>query len=175
MNYIVEKEDTSKRLDVYLSEKNADITRSYIKNLIDEGKILVNSKKVKSGYKIKFNDSIDVEIVEKQAENIVPEDIPLNIVYEDDDIIIINKEKGMVVHPANGNYTGTVVNSLMNSHKDSLSSINGVIRPGIVHRIDKDTSGIIVVAKNDKAHKILAELKSEIPEDKHKHRVPHPG
>ena len=157
MNYIVEKEDTSKRLDVYLSEKNADITRSYIKNLIDEGKVLVNSKKVKSGYKIKFNDSIDVEIVEKQAENIVPEDIPLNIVYEDDDIIIINKEKGMVVHPANGNYTGTVVNSLMNSHKDSLSSINGVIRPGIVHRIDKDTSGIIVVAKNDKAHKILAD------------------
>ena len=157
MNYIVEKEDTSKRLDVYLSEKNADITRSYIKNLIDEGKILVNSKKVKSGYKIKFNDSIDVEIVEKQAENIVPEYIPLNIVYEDDDIIIINKEKGMVVHPANGNYTGTVVNSLMNSHKDSLSSINGVIRPGIVHRIDKDTSGIIVVAKNDKAHKILAD------------------
>lgn len=157
MNYIVEKEDTSKRLDVYLSEKNADITRSYIKNLIDEGKILVNSKKVKSGYKIKFNDSIDVEIVEKQAKNIVPEDIPLNIVYEDDDIIIINKEKGMVVHPANGNYTGTVVNSLMNSHKDSLSSINGVIRPGIVHRIDKDTSGIIVVAKNDKAHKILAD------------------
>ncbi|MGN1013606.1 MAG: RluA family pseudouridine synthase [Clostridia bacterium] len=157
MNYIVEKEDTSKRLDVYLSEKNADITRSYIKNLIDEGKILVNSKKVKSGYKVKFNDSIDVEVVEKQAENIVPEDIPLNIVYEDDDIIIINKEKGMVVHPANGNYTGTVVNSLMNSHKDSLSSINGVIRPGIVHRIDKDTSGIIVVAKNDKAHKILAD------------------
>ena len=157
MNYIVEKEDTSKRLDVYLSEKNEDITRSYIKNLIDEGKVLVNSKKVKSGYKIKFNDSIDVEIVEKQAENIVPEDIPLNIVYEDDDIIIINKEKGMVVHPANGNYTGTVVNSLMNSHKDSLSSINGVIRPGIVHRIDKDTSGIIVVAKNDKAHKILAD------------------
>lgn len=157
MNYIVEKEDTSKRLDVYLSEKNADITRSYIKNLIDEGKVLVNSKKVKSGYKIKFNDSIDVEIVEKQAENIVPEYIPLNIVYEDDDIIIINKEKGMVVHPANGNYTGTVVNSLMNSHKDSLSSINGVIRPGIVHRIDKDTSGIIVVAKNDKAHKILAD------------------
>lgn len=157
MNYIVEKEDTLKRLDVYLSEKNADITRSYIKNLIDEGKVLVNSKKVKSGYKIKFNDSIDVEIVEKQAENIVPEDIPLNIVYEDDDIIIINKEKGMVVHPANGNYTGTVVNSLMNSHKNSLSSINGVIRPGIVHRIDKDTSGIIVVAKNDKAHKILAD------------------
>ncbi len=106
---------------------------------------------------MKLNDLVSVDIVEKQAENIVPEDIPLNIVFEDDDIIIINKEKGMVVHPANGNYTGTIVNSLMNSHKDNLSSINGVIRPGIVHRIDKDTSGIIVVAKNDNAHKKLSE------------------
>ena len=125
--------------------------------LIDEGKIIVNGDKVKSGYKLKLNDLVSVDIVEKQAENIVPEDIPLNIVFEDDDIIIINKEKGMVVHPANGNYTGTIVNSLMNSHKDNLSSINGVIRPGIVHRIDKDTSGIIVVAKNDNAHKKLSE------------------
>ena len=136
MNYKIEKEDVSKRLDIFLSEK---------------------SDKVKSGYKLKLNDLVSVDIVEKQAENIVPEDIPLNIVFEDDDIIIINKEKGMVVHPANGNYTGTIVNSLMNSHKDNLSSINGVIRPGIVHRIDKDTSGIIVVAKNDNAHKKLSE------------------
>lgn len=157
MNYIVENEDVAKRLDVYLSEKNPNMTRSYIKKLIDDGKILVNNKIVKSGYKVRVNDIIDVEIVEKEDQNIVPEDIPLNIIYEDDDIIIINKDKGMVVHPANGNYTGTVVNSLMKSHKDDLSSINGVIRPGIVHRIDKDTSGIIVVAKNDNAHKILAE------------------
>lgn len=157
MNYKIEKEDVSKRLDIFLSEKSEKITRSYIKNLIDEGKIIVNGDKVKSGYKLKLNDLVSVDIVEKQAENIVPEDILLNIVFEDDDIIIINKEKGMVVHPANGNYTGTIVNSLMNSHKDNLSSINGVIRPGIVHRIDKDTSGIIVVAKNDNAHKKLSE------------------
>ena len=157
MNYIVEKEDIGKRLDIYLSEKNEDITRSYIKNLIDDKKILVNGKNVKSGYKVKLGDSIDVEIVEKRAENIVAEDIPLDIVYEDEDIIIINKAKGMVVHPANGNYTGTIVNSLMHSHEGKLSSINGVVRPGIVHRIDKDTSGIIVVAKNDNAHKKLSD------------------
>lgn len=157
MNYIIEKEDASKRLDVFLSEKIEDATRSYIKTLIDDGKITVNLAKVKAGYKLKIGDSIDVEIVEKKPENIVAEDIPLDIVYEDDDIIIVNKPKGMVVHPANGNYTGTMVNSLMNSHKDNLSSINGVIRPGIVHRIDKDTSGILVVAKNDYAHKKLSE------------------
>ena len=157
MNYIIEKEDASKRLDVFLSEKIKDPTRRYIKTLIDDGKITVNLAKVKAGYKLKIGDSIDVEIVEKKPENIVAEDIPLDIVYEDDDIIIVNKPKGMVVHPANGNYTGTMVNSLMNSHKDNLSSINGVIRPGIVHRIDKDTSGILVVAKNDNAHKKLSE------------------
>ena len=159
MNFIVDKENVSKRLDVYLSEilKDEDITRSYIKNLIDEEKVLVNGAKIKSGYKVKLNDNITVEIVEKESENIIAEEIPLEIVYEDEDIIIVNKAKGMVVHPANGNYTGTMVNSLMHSHKDNLSSINGVIRPGIVHRIDKDTSGILVVAKNDNAHKKLSE------------------
>lgn len=159
MNFIVDKENVSKRLDVYLSDilKDKDITRSYIKNLIDENKVLVNGAKVKSGYKIKLNDNIEVEIIERESENIVAEEIPLEIVYEDEDIIIVNKAKGMVVHPANGNYTGTMVNSLMHSHKDNLSSINGVIRPGIVHRIDKDTSGILVVAKNDNAHKKLSE------------------
>ena len=159
MNFIVDKENVSKRLDVYLSDilKDKDITRSYIKNLIDEEKVLVNGAKVKSGYKIKLNDDIEVEIIERESENIVAEEIPLEIVYEDEDIIIVNKAKGMVVHPANGNYTGTMVNSLMHSHKDNLSSINGVVRPGIVHRIDKDTSGILVVAKNDNAHKKLSE------------------
>lgn len=158
MNFIVSKEDISKRLDIYLSEqlKDENITRSYIKNLIEDSKILVNGKKEKSGYKVKENDSIEVILEEKHNEDIVPEDIPLDIVYEDEDIIIVNKAKGMVVHPANGNYTGTMVNSLMSSHKDNLSSINGVIRPGIVHRIDKDTSGILVVAKNDNAHKNLS-------------------
>ncbi len=157
MNFIVEKEDVSKRLDIYLTEKNDQITRSYIKTLIDEEKVLVNGSKVKSGYKVKLGDNISIELVKREPENIVAEEIPLDIIYEDEDIIIVNKAKGMVVHPANGNYTGTMVNSLMNSHKDSLSSINGVIRPGIVHRIDKDTSGILVVAKNDNAHKFLSE------------------
>ena len=157
MNFIVDKDNVSKRLDIYLSENIEDVTRSYIKILIDDNKVLVNNKSQKSGYKIKLNDSIDVTFEEKKNEDIIAQDIPLEILYEDDDIIIVNKPKGMVVHPANGNYTGTMVNSLMNSHKDNLSSINGVIRPGIVHRIDKDTSGILVVAKNDNAHKKLSE------------------
>ncbi len=157
MKFVVDKEDVSKRLDIYLSEKMEDVTRSYIKTLIEDGNVLINNKKEKAGYKLKLNDNIDVTLVERQSENILPEDIPLDIIYEDNDIIIVNKPKGMVVHPANGNYSGTMVNSLMNSHKDKLSSINGVIRPGIVHRIDKDTSGILVVAKNDNAHKKLAE------------------
>ena len=156
MNFIVDKDNVSKRLDIYLSENIKDVTRSYIKTLIDDNKVLVNNKSQKSGYKIKLNDRIDVTLEEKKNEDIIAQDIPLEILYEDDDIIIVNKPKGMVVHPANGNYTGTMVNSLMLSHQGKLSSINGVIRPGIVHRIDKDTSGILVVAKNDNAHKKLA-------------------
>lgn len=156
MNYIVSKEDSKKRLDMYILENLENITRSYIKNLIDSGNIRVNEKIQKSGYALKEGDSIDVKIPEEKQSDIKPENIKLDIVYEDDDIIIVNKEKGMVVHPANGNYSGTMVNSLMYSHKTNLSSINGVIRPGIVHRIDKDTSGILVVAKNDNAHKELS-------------------
>lgn len=155
--YKIDENSVSKRLDVYLSEVILDKTRSYIKKLIDDGKVLVNNKKVKSGYSLKLNDIISVENVEDTVLNVLPEDIKLDILYEDDDIIIVNKKKGMVVHPAVGNYTGTLVNALMNSHGENLSSINGVIRPGIVHRIDKDTSGILVVAKNDKAHKKLSD------------------
>lgn len=157
MNYIVDREDTKKRLDVYISEKNSDITRSYIKNLIDDGRILVNGVLQKSGYKVKEMDIVMVDIPKEEVLDIIPEDIKIDIMYEDDDIIIVNKSKGMVVHPANGNYTGTLVNALMYSHKDRLSSINGTIRPGIVHRIDKDTSGVLVIAKNDNAHKKLSE------------------
>ena len=157
MNYIVDREDTRKRLDVYISEKNSDITRSYIKNLIDDGRILVNGVLQKSGYKVKEIDIVMVDIPRDEVLDIIPEDIKIDIMYEDDDIIIVNKSKGMVVHPANGNYTGTLVNALMYSHKDRLSSINGTIRPGIVHRIDKDTSGVLVIAKNDNAHKKLSE------------------
>ena len=156
MEFIIDSENAKKRLDIYLSENIKDRTRSYIKTLIVSGNVLVNGKEEKSGYKLKNKDEIVVTIPKDELLDIKEENIPLDIIYEDDDIIIINKEKGMVVHPANGNYTGTVVNSLMYSHKNNLSSINGIVRPGIVHRIDKDTSGIIVVAKNDNAHKKLS-------------------
>ena len=156
MEFIIDSENAKKRLDIYLSENIKDRTRSYIKTLIVSGNVLVNGKEEKSGYKLKNKDKIVVTIPKDELLDIKEENIPLNIIIEDDDIIIIKKEKGMVVHPANGNYTGTVVNSLMYSHKNNLSSINGIVRPGIVHRIDKDTSGIIVVAKNDNAHKKLS-------------------
>ena len=157
MKYVVDEEYVTQRIDKFLTEINEDYTRSYVQKLIEEENIMANGKKVKASYKLKLNDEIlvnDQEILEAQ---ILAENIALDIVYEDQDIIIINKEKGMVVHPGKGNYTGTLVNALMYSHKDKLSAINGRIRPGIVHRIDKDTSGIIVVTKHDKAHKILAE------------------
>lgn len=149
--------DVGKRLDNFTLQNVDNLTRSYIKNLIDDELITVNGKKQKAGYALKENDIVNIQIPEDKEANIKAEDIKLNIMYEDDDILIVDKEKGMVVHPANGNYSGTMVNSLMYSHKDKLSSINGTIRPGIVHRIDKDTSGILVVAKNDNAHKKLSE------------------
>ena len=149
--------DVGKRLDNFTLQNVDNLTRSYIKNLIDDELVTVNGKKQKAGYSLKENDIINIQIPEDKEANIKAEDIKLNIMYEDDDILIVDKEKGMVVHPANGNYSGTMVNSLMYSRKDKLSSINGTIRPGIVHRIDKDTSGILVVAKNDNAHKKLSE------------------
>lgn len=157
MDYIVSDEDVSKRLDVFLTSKLDNITRSYVKNLIDSVDITVNGKMVKAGYILKKNDKVTVNIPKLRSLDVCAEDIKLNIIYEDDDVIIVNKEKGMVVHPANGNYTGTLVNALMYTHKNNLSGINGVIRPGIVHRIDKDTSGILVIAKNDIAHKKLSQ------------------
>ncbi len=157
MIYNVEKEDEKLRLDVFLTKKQDIYTRSYIKTLISDSMVLVNKKSVKAGYIIKNGDQVEVLDVKDKTTEILPENIPLNIIYEDDDVIIIDKKKGMVVHPANGNYSKTLVNALMYSHKNKLSSINGVIRPGIVHRIDKNTSGILVVAKNDFAHKKLSE------------------
>ncbi|MEG0872694.1 MAG: RluA family pseudouridine synthase [Clostridia bacterium] len=157
MEYIVKKQDVGKRLDVYIVEKKLDITRSYIKKLVKDGNILVNKNVVKSGYSLKEFDTVFLQIPEDFLADIRAEDINLKIIYEDEDLIIVDKEKGMVVHPANGNYNGTMVNALMYSHADKLSGINGCVRPGIVHRIDKDTSGILVVAKNDNAHKNLSE------------------
>ena len=142
------------RLDKYLSE-NTEFTRNKIQKLMDSDSILVNGKKVKNSYKVSNDD--EITIIDKEEElNLKPENIPLDIVYEDDDLMVINKPSGMVVHPAPGNYTGTLVNALMYKSKN-LSTINGEFRPGIVHRIDKDTSGLLLVAKNDKAHAILAD------------------
>lgn len=157
MIYLIDDKDVKKRLDIFLSENLNEISRSYIKTLIESDNVKVNDKKQKAGYKLKVNDKVEINVPQPELIDNVAQNIPLDIVYEDDDIIIVNKPKGMVVHPANGNYTGTMVNALLYTHKENLSSINGKIRPGIVHRIDKDTSGILVVAKNDNAHKKLSE------------------
>lgn len=154
--FVVTYLEANNRLDKALSLFKSDISRSYIAKLIEEGKVLVNDKQEKSSYKVKENDVICLLDFTDKKSDIKEEDIPLDVVYEDDDIMIINKVQGMVVHPANGHYSGTLVNALM-YQADSLSSINGVIRPGIVHRIDKDTSGLICIAKNDNAHHFLAD------------------
>lgn len=156
LNFVAEKEDIGKRLDVFLSEKG-DITRSNAQKLLEDGCVSVNGIKETKKYKLKETDEVQAIMPEPRVVDAVPQDIPLDIVYEDDDIIVVNKPQGMVVHPAAGNYDGTLVNALMFHTKGNLSAINGVIRPGIVHRIDKDTSGILVVAKNDKAHLSLSE------------------
>ena len=149
---VLENEDL--RIDRWLGECT-DLSRTRIQELAKEGKILVNGKAVRSSYKVQLNDEIVCDVPEDETADIVPEDIPLEILYEDADIIVVNKPKGMVVHPAPGNYSGTLVNALM-YHCSDLSGINGRIRPGIVHRIDKDTTGCIVAAKNDKAHESIA-------------------
>ena len=155
--FIVKEEEENNRIDRYLSEKNNEHSRVAVQRLIDEGKILVNGKKVKASYKVQKDDKITMEKEEIKISELKPQKIPVQIIYEDKDIIVVNKPKGMVVHPANGNPDGTLVNSLMAICKDSLSGIGGKIRPGIVHRLDKDTSGILVVAKNDKSHINLSE------------------
>jgi len=153
--YIIDelnKELIGLRIDKAVSMKNKDLSRAAVQRLIDEGMILVNGKNIKMAYKISLGDEITI-IKEKPKEiEIKPQDIPLDIIYEDNDILVVNKQKGLVVHPGNGNPDGTLVNAIMNKCKDSLSGIGGKIRPGIVHRIDKDTSGLLIVAKNDEAH-----------------------
>lgn len=149
--YVIESENVGERLDSFLSDENPEKTRSGLKILIDDGKVLVNDKKVKAGYSLKINDVVCLELPDPVSSEIQPEDIKLNIIYEDDDLLVINKPQGMVVHPAVSNYSGTLVNALL-YHIKNLSGINGVLRPGIVHRLDKNTSGLLLVAKNDKAH-----------------------
>ncbi len=161
--YILEEDYEECRIDKLLAEFNPELSRSFIKRIIEESGVFVNGKPVKASFKPNGGDEIVISIPDKVIPDIVPENIPLDIVYEDDDIIIINKEKNMVVHPAAGNYSGTIVNALMYHCRDNLSGINGVLRPGIVHRIDKDTTGLIVACKNDYSHRNVAEqLKNHI-------------
>lgn len=156
--FTVSINDAGKRVDTYLSEHIPFLTRSAVQNLIEQGSVKLSSgKTLKKNYKLTADEVIQIQIPEAQPTALTPQNIPLDIVYEDDDIIVVNKERGMVVHPAAGNWDGTLVNALMFHCGNRLSGINGEIRPGIVHRIDKDTSGLLVVAKNDFAHQSLAE------------------
>lgn len=153
---IVGEEMDGERLDTFIAEQVEQLSRSAVKNLINDGKVLVNQVVHKASYRVREGDEISIEIPQPRVLQLVPRDIPLEIIYQDDDLAVINKPKGLVVHPAHGNWDYTLVNALLYHIKD-LSGINGQLRPGIVHRLDKDTSGVMVVAKNDKAHRSLAE------------------
>ena len=157
----IETDDVNKRVDVFLNEEMEDVSRSALQKNIEKGNITVNGEKISKNYKLRLGDIVEAELPPPENIDIVPEDIPLDIMYEDDDLIVINKPQNMVVHPAPGHYTGTLVNALMFHCGDNLSGINGVLRPGIVHRIDKDTSGVLVIAKSDLAHKGLSEQLAE--------------
>ena len=156
MTFIIDDKDKGKRLDAFVSE-STELSRSAAARLIECENITVNGAPVQKKYELKAGDTVSITTPDPEPSEILPENIPLDIVFEDDDLLVINKPSGMVVHPAPGNYSGTLVNALLYHCADTLSGIGGVIRPGIVHRIDKDTSGLLVVAKNDTAHKILAE------------------
>jgi 23S rRNA pseudouridine1911/1915/1917 synthase len=153
---IVENLENGSRLDSYISKQLNNISRSYVQKLIKDGKVKVNNEIiVTKKQKLNENDKIEIEIPEPEKLKLEPEDIPIDIVYEDEDVLVVNKPQGMVVHPSPGHYKGTLVNALL-YHSKNLSSINGIIRPGIVHRIDKDTSGLLMIAKNNIAHNFLA-------------------
>ncbi|AIF51951.1 RluA family pseudouridine synthase [Pelosinus sp. UFO1] len=155
IHYKVNEAEIGERLDVFLTKYMSDVSRSTVQRLIVNGDVTVNGKLVKSNYKVQYLDGVEVTMPGIKPLELMPEEIPLEVLYEDEDIIIVNKSRGMVVHPAVGNYNGTLVNALL-EHCEDLSGINGVARPGIVHRLDKDTSGVMVVAKSDRAHISLA-------------------
>ena len=154
---IIVQENEEIRLDAYISNRLEELSRMAVKRLLEEDKILVNGNIPKASYKVSKGDKIEIQIDEPKEIELKAQNIPIDVVYEDDDIIVVNKPKGLVVHPANGNPDGTLVNAIMAICKESLSGIGGEIRPGIVHRLDKDTSGLLIVAKNDKAHVDLSE------------------
>ena len=156
IKFSVDNKNSAKRLDVFLTEKLKKFTRSYLKKIIENNQVKLNNKiTTSSSTKIKFNDQISIKLIERNNLNIVPKKIKLDIKYEDKDILVVNKPKGMVVHPGSGNYENTLVNALLFKYQNNLSNINGSLRPGIVHRIDKETSGLLVVAKNNFAHAYL--------------------
>ena len=153
---ILYAQEAGERLDAFVAREVAGMTRSAAQRLLEEGCVTVNGKPAKKNYKLSAGDAVEVTVPDPEPVDIKPKDIPLDIVYEDDDVVVINKPKGLVVHPAAGHQDDTLVNGLMYAMGDSLSGINGELRPGIVHRIDKDTSGLLAVAKNDLAHVVLA-------------------
>jgi 23S rRNA pseudouridine1911/1915/1917 synthase len=156
IEFLINKKNSGERLDVFLSSKISNLTRSYIKKLIEKNKVRLNKIiNTSPSTKLKTNDKITLDIIQKETFEIVPNKIQLNIIYEDNDLLVINKPKGMVVHPGAGNYKNTLVNALIYKYKNNLSNVNGDSRPGIVHRIDKETSGLLVVAKNNLAHSNL--------------------
>lgn len=157
IEYTVENVSSEIRIDKWICEQNNDISRSMLQKLLKENRVTVNGKIIAKSYLIREGDNIYIEVPEPVELDVLPENIPIEIVYEDDDLLVVNKPKGMVVHPAAGNYNGTLVNALLYHCKGRLSSINGIIRPGIVHRIDKNTSGLLIIAKTDKAHTGLAD------------------
>ena len=156
-SFLIDNENAGMRIDKFITENIESVTRNSVQKLIESGAVTVNSVVLSKNYKLRNGDSVNVEIPRPREISVEAENIELDIVYEDVDLLVVNKPKGMVVHPAPGNYTGTLVNALLYHCKDSLSGINGEIRPGIVHRIDKDTSGLLIVAKNDVSHVKLAE------------------
>ena len=157
LHFLIEEEHTGLRIDKFLAESLPDLSRSYIQKLIKDGQVTVSSKPVKANYKVNAGDELKLEEPELKEPDIVAENIPLDVLYEDSDLLIVNKPKGMVVHPSAGHYSGTLVNALMYYCKEDLSGINGVMRPGIVHRIDMDTTGSLLVCKNDFTHNDIAE------------------
>jgi 23S rRNA pseudouridine1911/1915/1917 synthase len=156
LQWVISENENGKRLDVFLAGAQPALSRSQLKKMIEDGAVLVNGGKVKAGYGLKKGDTVSLAPKEPVALDALPQDLPLNIVYEDSSIVVVDKPAGMVVHPAAGNYEGTLVNAVL-YHCRGLSGIGGVVRPGIVHRLDKDTSGLIVIAKNDEAHRDLSE------------------
>lgn len=157
LDFTAENVENNVRIDKWLSEQDCGVSRSMLQRLLKEDKITVNGKPIGKSYQLKCGDIVCVDIPDPEPLDVAPENIPLEIVYSDDHLLVVNKPKGMVVHPAAGNYSGTMVNALLYHCGEQLSSINGVIRPGIVHRIDKNTSGLLIVAKTDTAHQKLAE------------------